>query len=301
MTKNQCCKLLICCVLSFTVLMSEGHAQNKDQVLFDDYTHAQADFLHLLKKDGGISKFTSMSSLKTNVKNVRENSIVPVNIIKAGKRLIAPADMVKKRKESVLVIWKYIPATVQPEKVSTFATAIVLSEDGVCATNYHVFRNMIDSAYKLYPTDSIMFVSTASGKLYPITSILSYNQTADMALFKIDTGNDKLSAFPVGEDLPAGSNVNTLTNPEGYLYFYSRGVVARNIITSAGNPFSHRTEITADYAKGSSGGPIFDDCGNLVAMVSTTNSIYYMERPQTNLQMVVKQTIPISSIRKMIQ
>ena len=36
--------------------------------------------------------------------------------------------------------------------------------------------------------------------------------------------------------------------------------------------------VTAEYARGSSGGPVMDDAGNVIGMVSSTNSIYYPPR-----------------------
>lgn len=298
---NTYFRLLSVLTLSLAMAIPDAQAQQQNDVVYTDYSHVQADILQLFHQVGGVSSFTSMSVLKREVKKIKESTVVPVVLQKGSKKKVAPAELIRQRKESIMMIWKYIPATATAEKVATFATGIVLSADGICATNYHVLRNMIDDEYKLYPTDSVMFVSIGSGKLYPIKSILTYNKAGDMALFKLDTGKDKLAPFPIGEDLEAGATAHTLTHPEDYMFFYSKGVVSRTICTDAADPFTNRTEISSDYAKGSSGGPIFDDYGNLVAMVSTTRSIYYIERPQTNLQMVVKQTIPVSSILRLIK
>ena len=59
--------------------------------------------------------------------------------------------------------------------------------------------------------------------------------------------------------------------------------------------------MTADFAKGSSGGPIMDDRGNMVAMVSCIRAIYYSQQPPYYLQMNVKLTIPVSSLRMLMQ
>jgi len=63
-----------------------------------------------------------------------------------------------------------------------------------------------------------------------------------------------------------------------------------------------RLQITADYAKGSSGCGVFNDRGELTGLVSSTNSIYYTEEngDQKNLQMVVKSCIPAASVRKLL-
>lgn len=298
---NSYAQCLFCSLLSSLMIVSVSKAQEKNKVIFENYTNAQADFLHLLKKDGGISSYTPMSVLKRNAERLKENAIVAVKLPKPRKSKVQLPDVIRERKESVLMMCQYMSGTTQSEKVEIFATGIVLSEDGICATNYHVLWRLIDQSFKLNPVDSILFVATASGKLYPIQAILSYNKTADMAIFKIDTGSDKLMPFPMGKDVPVGTTVHTLTHPEGYLYSYSKGVVSRNIATDSNDPFTNRTEITADYAKGSSGGPIFDDYGNLVSMVSTTRSIYYTDRPQINFQMAVKQTIPVSSLLSLIK
>lgn len=285
----------------FLLLMPKLKAQETRKVTFEDYTTLESDLLKSLKKQERIASLTSMNQLKVNSSNTEENTVVRVKLPKANHKLIKPVELFQQRRSSIMMVCQYIPALKEPEKVESFATCIVLSEDGVCLTNYHVLWKMIDKTAKLNPVDSVMFIATLSGKIYSITSIISYNKKADMALFKIETKGERLVPFPLGNDLPVASNVYTITNPDGYFYNYSKGVVSRNIIKETGNLYTSRTEISADYAKGSSGGPIFDDYGNLVSMVSTTHSIYYTDRPQTNLQMVIKQTIPVSLIMRMIR
>ena len=60
--------------------------------------------------------------------------------------------------------------------------------------------------------------------------------------------------------------------------------------------------VTADFARGSSGAPVFNEFGNVVGMVTRTHSIYYNNEggPDDKLQMVVKYCIPGKSILKLI-
>lgn len=61
--------------------------------------------------------------------------------------------------------------------------------------------------------------------------------------------------------------------------------------------------ITADYARGSSGAPVLNSQGQVVAVVSSTESIYYTEdgHRQMDLQMVFKTCIPSASLHKLIR
>ena len=56
-------------------------------------------------------------------------------------------------------------------------------------------------------------------------------------------------------------------------------------------------ESTADYGVGASGGPIFDSCGNLAALVSSTVSLYANPQQFRNFQMAYKQTVPVFLIK----
>ena len=43
----------------------------------------------------------------------------------------------------MLTVNKYLGPTTQPDMVIGWATAVVLSEDGICVTNYHVFWGIV--------------------------------------------------------------------------------------------------------------------------------------------------------------
>ncbi|MCB6971771.1 MULTISPECIES: S1 family peptidase [Butyricimonas] len=287
--------ILLCC---FLVGNGRGMAQ---EVVYRDYTRQEAALLDSLKKEGVLPLFKGMRALRQQAQGVKESTPVNIKPRHAGKRVMTPENIIKERRASVLTVNKYQGVTTRPDMVYGWATAVVLTADGVCVTNFHVFWELLEPAAKLNPADSLIFVATEDGRAYPITEILSFNKAADMAFFKIDTRGDVLTPMPLGDDLPAGANVHLLSNPEGYPYAYTHGRVSRTIALNPGDPFSRRMEMTADFAKGSSGGPIMDDRGNMVSMVSSIRAIYFSNQPPYHLQMNVKLTIPVSSLRRVIK
>ena len=61
--------------------------------------------------------------------------------------------------------------------------------------------------------------------------------------------------------------------------------------------------ITADFAKGSSGAPVFNEYGAVVASVNNTQSTYYSVKNgvKDNLQMVFKNTVSMEHLRELIK
>lgn len=279
------------------------YAQAEKEDIYVDYNELLGNILTNLKAAQAKTPLLGSAQLRKQTLTLPSDAKARISpLTKPGRKELTGAQIIQARKDGVLMVCKYFKAAEgKPERIQLHATATAITEDGFCASNWHVFMNFIQRDAELPTTDSITFVVSLKGDIYPIERVLAYNENADAAIFKINTGNNRLSPVPLGAALAVGETVHALTNPGDYLYYYSKGVVARNTADHKTGPMGDRMEITADYAKGSSGGPILDDRGNMVGMVSTTHSIYAQERPQANLQMVIKTTIPVRSIRSLIQ
>ena len=175
------------------------------------------------------------------------------------------------------------------------ASAWALTRDGVMASNYHVFEKA---------TGAAMGVCDREGNTYPIVEILAADKAADVAIFRVKAHD--LSPLALGTPAGIGSAVRVISHPDRRFFMQTAGEVSRYHQQPArkDKPAAVWMSITADYAKGSSGGPVLDDAGKVVGMVSSTQSIYYESnngQPKGPLQMVVKNCVPASAIRALLK
>lgn len=216
---------------------------------------------------------------------------------------LTPAEIYAKRIKGVLMFGNYYDCgECDNLHVGIGATATVLTSDGICLTNYHVMEDIIKNDTAALSGDSLFYIGTVEGKVYPVTDILAYSRLGDLAVFRVDTRGDRLEAIPLGTSLPAGSRVHVIGHPKQQFYYYPQGVVARNSKHTYSEGVTMRQmQITADFAVGASGGPILDNCGNLVGMVASTTALYFDDEEKANQQMVVKCTIPVSMIKELLK
>jgi serine protease Do len=175
------------------------------------------------------------------------------------------------------------------------ASGFAITASGAIVTNYHVVDD---------PENQTLVVMTADREVYPVKQVLAASRADDLAILKIEA--DGLTPLPlVGRlaDAPVGSAVSVISHPDGRFFFYSTGVVSRHLkLRSTGRTIDALT-ISAEYARGSSGAPVLNQQGQVVAVVSSTESIYYTQDAarQRDLQMVFRTCIPAASILRLIR
>lgn len=286
-------KLLLSVMLSVPVVttFAQDTIQFRDDEQFKDlvYKNARIEMAH-----GEVKGFRQLWSAAVNIV---PSQPVKVNYEKTKVRKpMTSVEVAKQLHEQVFIIWKFFRKTDQNiEGIAVSATAFPINSAGTMVTNHHVFERLFKKDTKFYDMDSTLFLSDVNGNVFGIDSILSYDENADLALFTVKNAHGiKIHPLTLGNDAPVGAQVYALSNPEGFPYYFSSGVVARNVKYAAFGAYTERMDITADYGIGSSGGPIVNEFGGLVGVVSSTHSIYSKQRE--DLQMVVKQTIPVRSI-----
>jgi len=168
------------------------------------------------------------------------------------------------------------------------AGGFFVSSSGILLTSLHVVNEK----------ESRGFVAmTRDGQVYPIRSIVAVLEAEDLVALQVDA--PEKTVFPTlslaTKAAPIGSPITVMSHPDEHSWFLSTGVVSRHSVWRNPKGDEHYTCITADFAKGSSGCPVLDETGNVVAIVNNTESIYYDnddKKGATDLQMVVKNATP---------
>lgn len=245
-----------------------------------------------------------VSQLRRNIHSQMPTAynLKTLNDVVKGETKMSPEEIYRQRHESALIFCKAGMCGECPELHTVFiATATPITKDGVCFVNYHMIQPLVDASAHTNKADSIFFVADRDGQCYPVTEILAYSRDDDAAVIKINTNDNQLNAIPLGDSAETGQHVNLITHPKQMFYTYTQGYVTRNAVYNfPGNPIIDMMEISADFAEGSSGGPVMDDYGNLVGMVRATTTLFHDEQNR-NTQMVRKTTVPIKVLKRLLK
>lgn len=182
------------------------------------------------------------------------------------------------------------------------AAGFAVAEDGVFLTNYHVVGNV---------TNALGIVAiTADGKLGGVTEVLAANQVEDWALVRIP--ELKLKPLPLRGSVPVGSEVFLVSHPNEHFFSFGKGHVARygkgrSLAEQQGTGQAKKVlgvtwwlEITAEFGRGASGGPVMDTCGNVVGLISRVEgtTVSGTDNDHGLGRMVFKQCTPVGLILK---
>lgn len=177
------------------------------------------------------------------------------------------------------------------------ATGFFISDDGIIATNRHVFNK----------SDEFMFAMTSDYVVHPIQEVVGANSSNDFAFCRINSSEYK--GLPLRRNLAVGSDISVISHPSGRFYTYSHGVITRHYVRPPQRkPAKKKLDdseqpapdklptrwitINAEFGKGSSGGPVFDQLGNVVGMATSTSNLRVGSKTDTVSQMVFRNCVP---------
>lgn len=145
--------------------------------------------------------------------------------------------------------------------------------------------------------------------------MLAVSPFPDIAICQLD-GATGLKPLPVVPNAKPGAHIRVLSHPDNSFYSITEGILSRYFVRREDGKEATMLTTTAEFAVGSSGGPLFDGCGNVIGMVASTSSVYSGldeasgEEPTTDssdssmgagdLQMILKMCVPPSDILKLV-
>lgn len=281
--------LAILVVLGFTslpgVLAQEGAAFTftvDDQALRDRFQQELESFVQLERFPAGSRLLSSVSGATV---------ALPPSLTKDSEPLTAP-EIYRRAIQATVIVGHIYKCDKCTRWHCSLAGGVILDPDGIVVTNHHVMDS--DRA-------AVFGAMTSGGEVFPVTEILAASEPDDLALVRLETGDRPLEFLRIApDDAPAGTEIRVVSHPDGRFFTYSEGIVSRYFFDPSAKAL--RMQITADYARGSSGCGVYNPRGELTGIVSSTHSIYYTQdhEDQKNLQMVVKSCIPVASLRKLL-
>jgi len=175
------------------------------------------------------------------------------------------------------------PAIVTVRTEDGLGTGFVVRNDGWIATNFHVVRGATEV--------SVVF---SDHREFKVVEIMNANRLHDLVILRIDARN--LPVLPLGnsDQVRPGDSVLAIGHPLGLEDTVSNGLISAVREVHAGLQV---LQISAPIAPGSSGGPLFNDRGEVIGVataVSTSGQNLNFGLPSKYVVDLVEHPHPIS-------
>jgi hypothetical protein len=113
------------------------------------------------------------------------------------------------------------------------------------------------------------------GTVLPVTGVLAKSKTMDAAILRVEGG--RFTPLPLNDNVAPGDVAYCFSEPLGQSGYFSVGIVNRfywragrsGAAGSVDELKSLRLNVSTDWAPGSSGAAVLDECGNVIGHVST--------------------------------
>ncbi len=234
-----------------------------DEEYVDKVTEASARLL----KDG---KLKSLDSFRSQVRA----GCLPLKLMPVSLEKLAAPELCDRLRQSTLAVGSYYKCPDCGEWHFNSSAGFVVGEGGIICTCCHVVAAE-DEGIK----ESYLIAADDTGRVFPVKSVLAADTESDTCFVKIDAPG--LKPLPLRPGVRAGERVYCLSHPGGYFFMFTQGMVARvnlkrnEVLDEHGHTNGMLTRpilflnVTAEFAPGSSGAPIADEAGNVVAQVAS--------------------------------
>jgi S1-C subfamily serine protease len=206
-----------------------------------------------------------------------------------------PSELYARTRASVIVVVGLYRCRKCTRWHTTTGSGFVLARNGVAVTNCHVLKS----------EDSQTFVAmNSAGEVFPVKEVLAANEPDDLAIIQLALPPSvTLPPLPLaaGEPAPVGTRVHVISHPERHFYMLTEGMISRYLDWRQTSSTVKRVAITADFAVGSSGAPVLNARGEVVAVVCATHTVFSgKEHDKPEPQMTLKLCVPAHRLQALV-
>lgn len=255
-------------VLGTVILTTAAWAGAPRFVIDDDeYVNRVTEAGAKLLREG---RLLSVETLRPQVRTQR----IAIKWTPVAHQKLEPPILYDRLRESTLAVGTYYKCPDCGEWHFNGSAGFVVGEGGIICTCCHVVEAEDEEVKEAY-----VVAADSSGHVFPVRSVLAADTESDTCFVKIDAAG--LKPLPLRAGARTGERVYCLSHPGGYYFMFSQGMVARVTLKRNDVYDEHgRTNglvtrpilflnVTTEFAPGSSGGPVIDEAGNIVAQVAS--------------------------------
>lgn len=149
------------------------------------------------------------------------------------------------------------------------AGGYAITKDGAVSTCYHVVKPPPN--FK----EGGLVVADEEGNFFPVMEILAASETLDVCILRVASTN--LKPLPLNTDVAPGDRAFCFSDPFSERGYFSEGIVnrflSRQKLQTSNTTVQTRLNVTTDWAPGSSGSAVLDECGNAIGHVTSISAM----------------------------
>ncbi len=276
-----------CLALLSAVSLAAADRFVVDDEAFETQATAAATALH---KKG---KLVSLKELRAQLKRAHCDVVFP----EPRKDRLRPQDLHRLLRGSTVAVATFYKCTKCLDWHFESASGFVAA-DGVVSTCEHVV-DFEDEERK----DGFLVIADAKGRVFPVAEVLASNTNSDTCLLRVP-GLD-LPPLALNFDAQVGDPVFCLSHPDGNHWMFTSGMISRFFInrepaTDGDKPPKKEKlapslylHITAEFSPGSSGGPVVDECGNIVGQIEGITTSLEEEKGEDGKNFTTSYGMPL--------
>jgi len=268
------CRLLFCALFALAMLLCYHAAAQAPGVPIYKQGRKQSN-LDTGLCDGSKQLFSTGTVVKLPAVRLQLKrrscslALPPVNRTKLSPRQVCTLA----REAHLRVGWSYLCSKCGRWHIN-LAGGYLLTTDGAVATCYHVVRPGREIK------EGCLVAATDDGRLLPVLEVLASNRYSDAAIVRIP--GEGFHPLPLQTNVYPGDVAFCYSDPLQERGYFSNGIVNRFYQFPGRRPFSApesapyaptRLNVSTEWAPGSSGSAVLDECGNAIGHVSTISAI----------------------------